>query len=107
MCCLRSDDEETRKTADSLYNSLQNDGIEVIYDDRKVRPGEMFSDADLIGAPIRVIASPRNLKDGTVEITTRDKSVKELVPVEKAEEFIKDLRLKLFAEIDSHVESYK
>ena len=107
VCCLRSDDEETRKTADSLYNSLQNDGIEVIYDDRKVRPGEMFSDADLIGAPIRVIASPRNLKEGAVEITTRDKSVKELVPVEKAEEFIKDLRFKLFAEIDSHVESYK
>ena len=107
LCCLRADDEETKKTADSLYNSLQNDGIEVIYDDRSVRPGEMFSDADLIGAPIRVIASPRNLKESAVEITTRDKSVKELVPVEKAAEFIKDLRLKLFAEIDSHVENYK
>ncbi len=46
-------------------------------------------------------------KESAVEITTRDKSVKELVPVEKAAEFIKDLRLKLFAEIDSHVENYK
>ncbi len=66
----------------------------------------MFSDADLIGAPIRVIASPRNLKESAVEITTRDKSVKEMVPVEKAAEYIKDLRLKLFAEIDSHVEKF-
>jgi len=107
ICCLRSDDEETKKTADSLYKSLQNDGVEVIYDDRSVRPGEMFSDADLIGAPIRVIASPRNLKESAVEITTRDKSVKEMVSVEKAAEYIKDLRLKLFAEIDSHVEDYK
>lgn len=107
ICCLRADDEETKKTADSLYNSLLNDGIEVIYDDRKTRPGEMFSDADLIGVPIRVIVSPRNLKESCVEITTRDKSIKEMVPVEKAAGYIKDLRLKLFAEIESHVEAYK
>lgn len=106
ICCLRADDEETKKTADNLYNSLLNDGIEVIYDDRKTRPGEMFSDADLIGVPIRVIISPRNLKESLVEITTRDKSIKEMVPLENAAEYIKNLRLKLFAEIESHVEAY-
>lgn len=107
ICCLRSDDEETKKTADNLYNSLLSDGIEVIYDDRSVRPGEMFSDADLIGVPIRVIVSPRNLKESSVEITTRDKSIKAMVPLDEAEEYIKNLRTQLFASIEEHVEPYK
>ena len=64
----------------------------------------MFSDADLIGAPIRVVVSPRNLKESCVEITTRDKSVKEMVPVEQAEQYVQDLKAKLFAEIDAQVE---
>jgi prolyl-tRNA synthetase len=75
ICCLRSDDEETRKVADSLYEDLQNQGLEVIYDDRKVRPGVMFSDADLLGVPVRVIVSPKNLANGECELVTRDKSV--------------------------------
>ena len=41
----------------------------------------MFADADLIGAPIRVIVSPRNLKNNAVEITTRDKSINTTVDV--------------------------
>ena len=54
VCCLRADDEECKKVADDMYTGLQDAGIETIYDDRDVRPGAMFSDADLIGAPIRV-----------------------------------------------------
>ena len=61
LCCLRSDDENAKSFADSLYKDLQNDGVEVIYDDRNVRPGVMFSDADLLGVPVRVIVSPRNM----------------------------------------------
>ena len=104
ICCLRSDDEETRAVADKLYTDLQNADVEVIYDDRKERPGVMFSDADLIGAPIRVVVSPRNLKESAVEITTRDKSVKEMIPVEEAFEYVKNLKAKLFADIESKVE---
>lgn len=100
LCCLRVDDEECKAAADQLYKNLQNSNIEVIYDDRDIRPGAMFSDADLIGVPIRVVVSPRNLKEACVEITTRDKSVKEMVPVDQAEQYIKDLRQKLFDEIN-------
>ena len=79
--------------------------MEVIYEDREgVRPGAMFSDADLIGAPIRVVVSPRNLKESCVEITTRDTSVKEMVQVEQAEQYVQDLKAKLFAEINAQVE---
>ncbi|HBA96925.1 MAG TPA: proline--tRNA ligase [Lachnospiraceae bacterium] len=107
ICCLRADNEETKKVADQLYKDLMDSGIEVIYDDRQIRPGAMFSDADLTGVPIRVTVSPRNLKESSVEITTRDKSVKDIVPIEEAAGYIQNLRLKLFADIESHVEDYK
>ena len=84
VCCLRVDDEETKKVSDEMYQKLTDAGVDVIYDDRDVRPGAMFSDADLIGAPIRVVVSPRNLKESCIELATRDKSYKEMVPVEEA-----------------------
>lgn len=81
LCCVRADDAEVKQVADTLYQDLQNQGIEVIYDDRNVTAGVMFSDADLLGVPVRVVVSPRNHKAGCVEIVTRDKSLSE-----KAEE---------------------
>lgn len=76
LCAMRADDPEVKAFADNLYEELQKKGIEVIYDDRQVSAGVMFSDADLIGVPVRAIVSPRNLKQSVVEITTRDKSIK-------------------------------
>ena len=67
---------------------MQNAGIEVIYDDRTVSGGVMFADADLLGIPLRVIVSPRNMKQGIVEVTCRDKTLKEQVPVENVFEEI-------------------
>ena len=108
ICCLRADDEETKVVADTLYKKLQDAGIEVIYDDRTgVRPGAMFSDADLLGVPVRVVVSPRNLKENSVEITTRDKSVKEMIAVDDAFDYIKDLKDKLYSQINEKVEESK
>jgi prolyl-tRNA synthetase len=64
-------------------------GVDVLYDDRVVSAGIMFSDADLIGVPLRVIVSPRNIKQGVVEIVARDKSFSVSAPVEDALEEIK------------------
>ena len=75
LCCVRPDNEEVKGYADKLYEELQSQGIEVLYDDRKVSAGVMFSDADLMGIPVRVIASPRNMKEGCCEIVSRDKSI--------------------------------
>ena len=58
LCAVRADNEEVRAFADTLYNTLQEKGVEVIYDDRSVSAGVMFSDADLLGVPLRVIVSP-------------------------------------------------
>ena len=84
LCCLRADDEETHAYANELYKKLEDAGIEVIYDDRNVSAGIMFSDADLLGIPLRVIVSPRNMKEGAVELAARDKSFRDKIPVEEA-----------------------
>ena len=84
ICAVRADDAEVKTYADKLYEELQNKGIEVIYDDRKVSAGVMFSDADLIGVPFRVIVSPRNMKQNIVEIVSRDKSFSANFPMDKA-----------------------
>ena len=75
LCCVRSDNTEARAFADQLYEELQKLGVEVLYDDRKVTAGVMFSDADLMGIPLRVIISPRNMKENCCEIVTRDKQI--------------------------------
>jgi len=100
LCCLRPDDAQAKQVADDLYADLQKCGVEVIYDDRDgVRPGQMFADADLLGVPIRVVVSPRNLQEGKLEITTRDKSVKETVDVAEGVKCLVALKERLFGEL--------
>jgi prolyl-tRNA synthetase len=91
LCAVRSDNEEVKAFADKLYEDLQNKGIEVIYDDRNVSAGIMFSDADLLGVPVRVIVSPRNIKQGVVEIKARDNSFALTAPMQSAMDKIIEL----------------
>ena len=103
LCCVRSDDAACKSFADGLYDAMQKDGIEVMYDDRDVRAGVMFSDADLLGTPVRVVVSPRNMGEGLVEISTRDKSVNIKVPKDEALDAVKKVVADLFAAIDAKV----
>ncbi len=98
ICCLRVDDEETKQLSDALYEEMNKERIEVLYDDRDIRPGVMFADADLFGIPVRVVVSPRNLKDGVVEITTRDKKISVKAPKDEVIQTVKDILAKLYAE---------
>jgi prolyl-tRNA synthetase len=61
----------TVKEADKLYDELTKAGIEVLYDDRDVRAGEKFGDADLMGIPYRVVVSDNTTKSGKHEIKKR------------------------------------
>ena len=81
LCAVRADDPAVCACADQLYEDLQGKGVEVIYDDRNISAGVMFSDADLLGVPIRVIVSLRNLRENCCEIVTRDKSICQKAPV--------------------------
>lgn len=65
------DDEAVVSAADDLYHSLQASGISVIYDDRNVRPGEKFGDADLLGIPYRVVISRKTVEKSVFELKER------------------------------------
>ena len=91
LCAMRVDKPEVREAADALYDKLQKAGVEVIYDDRAVSAGVMFSDADLLGVPVRVVVSPKTLARGAVEISARDKSFRQDAAVEYACEEIQGI----------------
>ncbi|MDO4867285.1 MAG: proline--tRNA ligase, partial [Clostridia bacterium] len=87
ICSLRADQPEVAEASQKLYDALTEKGVEVLWDDRSVSAGVMFSDADLFGVPLRIVVSPKGLKNGTIEIATRDKSMKEIVPADQAVDF--------------------
>ncbi|MDX1698600.1 MAG: His/Gly/Thr/Pro-type tRNA ligase C-terminal domain-containing protein, partial [Thiohalobacterales bacterium] len=59
------------EAAEALYTELTAAGIDVLLDDREVRPGVMFSDMELIGIPHRVVVGEKNLDQGLVEYKAR------------------------------------
>ncbi len=63
--------QAVRKAAEALYSELQEMGLEVLFDDRDVRPGVKFADAELIGIPHRLVVSERNLASGELEYRHR------------------------------------
>lgn len=67
------------EAADKLYKQLQEKGIEVLYDDRDVRPGQKFADSDLIGIPLRVVISPKTLEAGGIEVKGRTETDPKIV----------------------------
>ena len=87
LCSLRADNEEVAAMSQKIYDALTEKGVEVLWDDRPVSAGVMFSDADLFGIPVRIVVSPKGLKNGTIEIASRDKSMQEKKPVDEAVDF--------------------
>ncbi len=63
--------ERVKRAADELYENLKAQGVEVILDDRKVRPGFMMSDFELLGIPHQVIIGDRSLDENQVEYRNR------------------------------------
>lgn len=68
---LLSLSEKAKDFADEIYKELMSNSIEVFYDDRDVRAGEKFADADLIGIPTRVVVGDKTLESGMLEIKDR------------------------------------
>ncbi|ODN42257.1 proline--tRNA ligase [Piscirickettsia litoralis] len=81
---------EVKQAADRLYQTMQQQGIEVILDDRKERPGVLFADADLIGIPHRIIIGDRGLKNGQVEYKSRRAGNSEDINLDDALGFIQN-----------------
>jgi prolyl-tRNA synthetase len=77
------DSPEVAKQADELYDRLTGAKIEVLYDDRDVRAGEKFADADLLGIPYRVVVSDKTAASGDYELKARTADTPEQVNIEK------------------------
>ena len=81
--------EAVREAADKLYEDLKARGVDVILDDRDMRPGVMFADWELIGVPHRVVIGDRGLKEGAVEYADRRNLVeKVMVKTDEAVDFL-------------------
>jgi prolyl-tRNA synthetase len=82
--------QRLRDAVMTLYQKLQNAGLEVLLDDRKERPGVMFSDAELIGIPHRLTFGERGLDAGTIEYRSRKESENSDVLLADIVDFIKN-----------------
>ncbi len=81
--------EAVREAADKLYEDLKARGVDVILDDRDMRPGVMFADWELIGVPHRVVIGDRGLKEGAVEYADRrNLAEKVMVKTDEAVDFL-------------------
>jgi len=82
-------DPEARAAAEALYSSLLDAGVDALIDDRDVRPGVKYADAELTGIPFRISVGTRDLAEGVVEITKRASGEKERVSVSEAASWIR------------------
>ena len=85
----RKKSQRVRETCDKIYQSLQDAGVEVILDDREVRPGVMFADMELIGIPHRIVIGEKNLDKGNIEYKARTDSDNQDIPLDEIVGFIK------------------
>jgi prolyl-tRNA synthetase len=90
LVALNPDRPEVRDAAERLYEELRASGVDVLYDDRDESPGVKFADADLIGLPLRVTVSPRNLEKDSVELKRRSEAESTLVPLAEAVQRVRD-----------------
>jgi prolyl-tRNA synthetase len=76
---LNLEDADISGKAEMLYESLQDSGFDVLFDDRDAPPGVKFKDADLMGIPVRVVISSRSMGNGGVEVKARAEKESEIV----------------------------
>lgn len=91
------------EAANNLYSALESDGFEVLYDDREESPGVKFSDADLIGIPLRLTLSKRSLEEGGVELKLRRETEPFIIPLnevsQRIEAEIRSLEVKIAGKV--------
>jgi prolyl-tRNA synthetase len=84
---LGSTDDEI-KQADELYLKLTETGIEVLYDDRDVRAGEKFADAELMGIPYRIVVSKTTVESSSLELKSRSSDEVSIVGINEITEIL-------------------
>ena len=80
--------ERLKAATEKLYLALKTAGVDVLFDDRKVRPGFMFSDMELIGIPHRIVLGDKGLDNGMVEYRARTETDNQDIPLDNIVDFI-------------------
>ena len=91
LAALNVEREDVAEAADALYNNLTEAGVEVLYDDRQESVGVKFNDAELLGLPILLVVSPRNITKDVVEVRRRAGGESTLVPRGVVAEYVQSL----------------
>ena len=89
IVAIGADEPDIAQALEAVERSLAEHGFSVLSDDRDERPGVKFNDADLLGMPVRLTVSPRNLKQGQIELKRRDAAEAELLPQEDVVEAVR------------------
>ncbi len=82
-------DEAVLSAAQRVIEILEKSDIDVLWDDRDVRPGEKFADSDLIGLPHRIVISPKTVEAGIIEYKARNQSESKLIDLEQLIDILK------------------
>lgn len=80
---LRVSDESCTKKCEEIYQKLQDNNVEVLYDDRDISTGQKFSTADLIGIPTQIVIGPRGVKNNEAEVIDRTSGEKKNVKIDE------------------------
>jgi prolyl-tRNA synthetase len=80
----------TLEFSEKLYQQLIEQGYEVLFDDRNVRPGQMFADHELIGIPFRVVVSERGLKNSKIEVKSRCDKDSQDIPIDQLLDYLQN-----------------
>ncbi|MDE4011185.1 proline--tRNA ligase [Glaesserella parasuis] len=81
--------ESVQTFAEDLYKTLHSQGVDVIFDDRKERPGMMFADMELIGVPHMLVIGEKNLENGEIEYKNRRTGEKQMIAKDQLLDFLK------------------
>ncbi len=91
LISVNTDNQNIMNTAENIYNELKENQVDVIYDNRlNITAGVKFKDADLLGVPIQLIVSERNVKNGNIEIKFRNSGERSILKIEDIKTFILD-----------------
>ena len=91
LAALNVNSEDVARAAEARYQDLLDEGVQVLYDDRAESAGVKLNDADLLGLPVRLVVSARNLKGGVVEVKRRADTEASSVPLDRVVERVKEL----------------
>ncbi|MFO7461841.1 MAG: His/Gly/Thr/Pro-type tRNA ligase C-terminal domain-containing protein, partial [Desulfatiglandales bacterium] len=96
---LQMHEKDVVETSERIYGGCLSHGLDILLDDRDVRPGVKFKDADLMGTPVRITVGERTLKQGLVELKVRSDKDSSLIPVAQAAEAARSKVKELYDQI--------